>query len=395
MKFLIIGSGFQGKACAYDLLKDPGTEKILLADVSRKGLSSVKDWLKSPRVATKVLNASDLAAVRKTAAGFDVTVSCVPYFLNLGLAKTAIEAGTHFIDLGGNTDIVLKELSLHAKAKSRGVTLIPDCGLGPGMINTIAVRAMERLDKTDEVLIRDGGLPQKPAPPLNYMLTFSVHGLINEYVENATALRDFKRVEVPGLSETEVIDLPPPLGRCEAAHASGGLSTMAWTYAGKVRRMDNKLIRFPGHIAFINTMRDLGFFGKKPVDAGGARLAPRALSALLMERHFDRPGDKDLVAIRVTARGWKDGRRAEAVYDMMDFYDEKTGLTAMMRTTGFPAAIIARMLASKAIRRPGAYPVETGVPAEPFLREAAKRGFRLSSRFSFLGGGRKTAMATG
>lgn len=383
-RYFIVGSGMQGRACAYDLLRDPRTEKVLMADVSEKGLAAAKKWLKSPKVETRRLDASDLAAVKKLARGRDVTISCAPYFFNLGLAKAAIEAGTHFIDLGGNTDIVRKELALHDRAKKRGVTLIPDNGLGPGMINTIAVAAMEKLDKTDEVLIRDGGLPQDPVPPLNYMLTFSVHGLINEYVENATALRDFKRVEVPGLSETEVIDLPPPLGRCEAAHAAGGLSTMAWTYAGKVRRMDNKLIRYPGHIAFINTMRSLGFFSQVPVEVAGGKIAPRALSALLMERHFDRPGDKDLVVIRVTARGVKDGRPAEAVYDMMDFRDDATGLTAMMRTTGFPAAIVARMLASGVIAKPGAYPVETGVPAEPFLAEARKRGFKLGASFRFL-----------
>ncbi|MBI5625062.1 MAG: saccharopine dehydrogenase NADP-binding domain-containing protein [Elusimicrobia bacterium] len=384
MKYLIIGSGMQGRACAYDLLRDPRTQRVLLADVSEKGLSAVKKWLKSPKVRTRRLDASDLAAVKRLAQGHDVTVSCVPYFFNLGLAKAAIEAGTHFIDLGGNTDIVREELALHDRAKKRGVTVIPDNGLGPGMINTIAVAAMEKLDKTDEVLIRDGGLPQHPAPPLNYMLTFSVHGLINEYVEDATALRDFKRVAVPGLSETELIDLPAPLGRCEAAHASGGLSTMAWTFAGKVRKMDNKLIRYPGHISFINTMRDLGFFSQDPVEVQGRKLAPRALSALLFERHFDRPGDKDLVVIRVTARGLKDGKKAEAVYDMMDFYDPRTKLTAMMRTTGFPAAIVANMLASKVIAKPGAYPVETGVPAQPFLAEARKRGFKLASRFRFL-----------
>ncbi|MFA6317279.1 MAG: saccharopine dehydrogenase C-terminal domain-containing protein [Elusimicrobiota bacterium] len=384
MRYLIIGSGMQGRACAYDLLKDPRTQKLVLADVSEKGLAAVKKWLKSPKVETKRLDASDLAGVKKLAKDFDVTVSCVPYFFNLGLAKASIEAGTHFIDLGGNTDIVRQELALHDRAKRRGVTVIPDNGLGPGMINTIAVAAMEKLDETDEVLIRDGGLPQHPVPPMNYMLTFSVHGLINEYVEDATALRDFKRVSVPGLGETELIDLPAPLGRCEAAHASGGLSTMAWTYAGKVRRMDNKLIRYPGHIAVINSMRDMGFFSQTPVEVQGRKLAPRAMSAVLMEKHFDRPGEKDLVVIRVTARGIKDGRKAEAVYDMMDFYDEKTKLTAMMRTTGFPAAIVANMLASGVIAKPGAYPVETGVPAGRFLAEANKRGFRLTDTFRLI-----------
>ena len=384
MKFLIIGSGMQGRAIAFDLVRSPGVDEVLLADNSKGGLAFAKKWLASPKVRTVRLDASDAAAVRKLAAGRDVLISAVPYFLNLNLAKAAVSAKVHYIDLGGNTDIVRKELALHDKARRAGVTLIPDCGLGPGMINTIAVHGMEQFDSVDEVLIRDGGLPQDPRPPLNYTLLFSVHGLINEYVEKATAIRDFKRVEVDGLSEVEELDLPAPLGRCEAAHASGGLSTMAWTFQGKVRRMDNKLIRYPGHIAVINAMKDMGFFSTEPVPVDGVKVAPRALSARLMERHLDRPGDKDLVVIRVTVRGTKDGRRGEAVYTMLDRYDEKHGLTAMMRTTGFPASIVAQMLASGAIDKPGAYPVELGVPAGPFIEEAKKRGFNLAWTFRAL-----------
>src|SRR5262249_17033925 len=156
----------------------------------------------------------------------------------------------------------------------------------------IAAHGISRLDRTDEVYLRDGGLPQNPRPPMNYLLTFSEHGLINEYVENATALRDFKRVEVPGLSEIEEIDVPG-LGRMEAAHAAGGLSTLAWTYAGRIRTMDCKLIRYPGHCAVINAMNAMGFFRPKSMDFGRRKLAPRELSARLFREHFDRPGEKD------------------------------------------------------------------------------------------------------
>ncbi len=375
-KYLIVGSGMQGTACAFDLLRSPGTEEVLLADSSAAGLDAARRRLKSRRLRTVRADASDLRRVRALAKGRDVQVSAVPYYFNLGLAKAAVDAKVHHVDLGGNTDIVLQELALSSKAKAAGVTLIPDAGLGPGMTNTIAVEAMGRLDEVSEVLIRDGGLPQDPAPPMDYLLTFSEHGLINEYVEDATALRGGRRVKVPGLSEVEEISLPG-LGRMEAAHASGGLSTMAWTYQGKVRSMDNKLIRYPGHIAVINAMRAMGFFRTAPMDLGGAKVAPRTLSARLFREAFHHPGEKDFVVIRVTARGRKDGRRAEAVYDGMDRYDEKEKMTAMMRTTGFPASITAQMLASGFIAKPGAYPVETAVPPGPFLDEMRRRGLKL------------------
>ncbi|MDE2040396.1 MAG: saccharopine dehydrogenase NADP-binding domain-containing protein [Elusimicrobia bacterium] len=383
MRALVIGAGMQGRACAYDLLKNPGLERLTLADADERGLERAARWLDSRRLKRARLDACDASAVKALARGHDVVVSCVPYFLNLTLAKAAIAARCHFVDLGGNTEIVLKELALHERARAAGVTLLPDVGLGPGMTTTLAVHGMGQLDSTDEVLIRDGGLPQRPRPPMNYMLTFSEHGLINEYVEQASALRDFKLVTVPGLSEVEAIDVPG-LGRMEAAHAAGGLSTLARTCAGKVRSMDCKLIRYPGHCAVVNAMNAMGFFSRKPLRVGGLRLAPRQLSAALFRSHFLRPDEEDLVVIHTTVRGLKDGRPAEVVYDMLDRFERSSGMTAMMRTTGFPAAIVAQMLASGEIAKPGAYPVETGIPPEAFLAHMKRRGFDIRWSLRFL-----------
>lgn len=393
MRFLILGSGMQGKAIAFDLLRNPQVKEVLLADASAAGLAQAKGYLKSNRLRLARADAADLAKVRQLAQGRDVLISAVPYFLNLGLAKAAIAAKAHFVDLGGNTNIVWRELALDARAKRAGVTLLPDVGLGPGMTTTLARHGIAQLDEAHEVYIRDGGLPQDPVPPMNYLLTFSEHGLINEYVEQATALRNGRRVEVPGLSEVETLEFPSPLGRLEAAHAAGGLSTMAWTYAGKVKTMDCKLLRYPGHIAVINAMNALGFFSTrklrwgasaKPAPGAAPTLSPREMSARLFREHFARPGEKDLVVIRVTVKGVKNGRPAEVVHELLDRYDEKNRMTAMARTTGFPASIVAQMLASGAIRKPGAYPVELGIPPEPFLAEARKRGFNLSWRLKTL-----------
>lgn len=376
MKFLVIGGGMQGRACAFDLLKNPKTEEVLLADASERSLAQAKKFLADKRVKTARADAGNPAQVKKLMAGRAATVSCVPYFLNLALAKAAVAAKSHFVDLGGNTDIVRQELKLDAQAKRSGVCVLPDNGLGPGMISTIAVHGMNRLDTVDEVLIRDGGLPQKPVPPMNYMLTFSEHGLVNEYAGTATALRDGKRVILPACSELEAIDTP--WGRLECGHAAGGLSTMAWTYEGKVRTMDNKFIRYPGHIPTVVAMNAMGFFSETPVEVEGKKISPRALAVKLFKEHFSRPGDEDMVFIRVIVRGEKGGRRVELVYEMTDYYDRAAHMTAMTRTTGFPAAIVAQMAAAGRIK-PGAHTVEEGVPAQAFLDEMAQRGFKLSS----------------
>lgn len=394
MRFLILGAGFQGRACAFDMLRNPATSEVLLCDAAAGSLASAKTFLEKisrGRAKFKRLDAGNPAAVVRAVKGYDALVSCVPYFLNLPLAKAALAARVHFVDLGGNTDIVKKELALHESAVKAGISILPDNGLGPGMTITMAVHAMSMLDRVDEVLLRDGGLPQRPAPPMNYLLTFSEHGLINEYAAPATALREGKLVAVAGLSETEVIDLPAPLGRCEAAHAAGGLSTLAETYAGRVRTMDNKLIRYPGHIAVINAMRAMGFFDERAVEVRkgvfgkSSKVVPREVAAALFRRHFHRPGEEDLVVIQNTVRGLKDGRAAEVVCGLVDYHDRETGMSAMMRTTGFPVSIVAQMAADGSGRiKPGAYPVELGVPPEPFIAEARKRGFNLREKFRWI-----------
>jgi lysine 6-dehydrogenase len=384
-RFLILGAGFQGRACAFDMRRSPGVDEVTLCDASSESLASAKKFLnKAAKGPAKLkflkLDAGDPAAVARAAKGVDAIVSCVPYFLNLPLAKAAIKARVHFVDLGGSTDIVRKELALHASAVKAGVCVRPDNGLGPGMISTLAVHAMSLLDETEEVRIYDGGLPQKPVPPLNYMLTFSEHGLINEYAGTAVALKDGKVVTLPALSELESLDIAP-FGRLEAGHAAGGLSTLAETYAGKVKTMYNKFLRYPGHIPAMESMRALGFFDETPREIRkGVKLAPRELAVQLFRRHFHRPGDEDMVVIRIVTRGVKDGRRAEVVHEMTDRYDRANGMTAMMRTTGFPASIVAQMAAAGKLRH-GAYPVETGVPPEEFIEEARKRGFALNWTF--------------
>ena len=176
MRYMILGAGFQGRACAFDMLRNPAVGEVVLCDASAENLASAKKFLakvSNGRARFKNLDAGNPKAVAKAAKGYNTLVSCVPYFFNLPLAKAALSARVNFVDLGGSTDIVRKELALDKAAKKAGVCVLPDNGLGPGMISTLAVHAMSLLDRTDDVRIYGGWLPQKPVAPLNYMLTFT------------------------------------------------------------------------------------------------------------------------------------------------------------------------------------------------------------------------------
>jgi lysine 6-dehydrogenase len=224
----------------------------------------------------------------------------------------------------------------------------------------------------------DGGLPQNPRPPFDYLLTFNVAGLTNEYAEDPIFLRDGVPTLVPAMAELEEIEFPPPVGRLEAFTTGGGVSTMPWTFEGRLRTLQNKTVRYPGHYAQLRAFYDLGLWRTDPLLVGDARVAPRDLFHALFEPLVTHPEDRDVVVIRIKATGRQGGRPAEVVLDLIDFYDEETGFTAMERTTGWDAAIVAGMMARGQTPR-GAHPVETAVPPGLFVDELAKRGLTLKT----------------
>src|SRR5205814_9436056 len=219
------------------------------------------------------------------------------YWHNELLARAAIDAGANFCDLGGNNSVVDAELALDAEAKRAGINIIPDCGLAPGMVAVLVAHGAQRFQQLDEVHIRVGGLPQNPKPPLDYQLIFSVEGLINEYIERARVIRGGKIVEVESMTEIESLEFPAPFGRMEAFQTSGGTSTLPETFLGKVKELDYKTIRYPGHCEKFKTMIDLGLCSSDPMAVDGARIAPRQVLADLLVRNL--PADEpDAVLVR-------------------------------------------------------------------------------------------------
>ncbi|HLB64541.1 MAG TPA: saccharopine dehydrogenase C-terminal domain-containing protein, partial [Anaerolineales bacterium] len=269
-RYAIIGAGRQGTAAAYDLGRFGEAEAILIADsdpqAAERAARRVNGLLKRDLAQAVTADASDPHALAGDlrAGRVQAFLSAVPYFFNLGLTHAAIQAGAGMTDLGGNSDVVLQQLELASEAQAAGISIVPDCGQVPGMGTSLILYAIEHLDEPRDVFMWDAGLPQTPQPPWNYRLTFSIEGLTNEYDGDALYIRDGQTVRVPALEELEEVDFPPPLGRLEGFTSSGGLTTAARTFAGRLRTLQNKTLRYPGHFALLKTIQQLGLLRLEP-----------------------------------------------------------------------------------------------------------------------------------
>lgn len=371
MRILVLGAGRMGSAAVHDLVRQADVERVTVADAVPGRAASVAA-VAGPKAAPLQLDVTDRPATVAALREHDAVLSCVVYELNAELARCAVEAKTHFCDLGGNNDVVAQELALDAEARRAGINIIPDCGLAPGMVAVLVAHAAARFRKLDAIHIRVGGLPQEPKPPLNYQLVFSVGGLINEYIEPARIIRDGKITVVESMTEVESIEFPPPFGTLEAFQTSGGTSTLPDTFLGKVRELDYKTIRYRGHCERFKTMIDLGLCNSDPVNAGGVEIAPRKLLSELLVRNL--PADEpDVVLVRVDVSGGGKTLR----YQIIDRQDPATGLSAMMRTTAFPASIVTLMAARGQTTAKGALPQERCVPQDRFMSELAARNIKV------------------
>ncbi|HSJ25962.1 MAG TPA: saccharopine dehydrogenase C-terminal domain-containing protein [Longimicrobiales bacterium] len=375
MRMLVMGAGLQGSACAYDLLQNDEVEQVVLADVKVDGLPAFLDRYRGDtRLRVVQVDAKNEVQVRAAMKGQAACMNALPYYFNLGIATVAVDEGLHYCDLGGNTAIVFEQLKLDDAARAAGVSVIPDCGLAPGMVNILAEAGIREMDEPEAVYIKVGGLPQDPQPPLNYQIVYSLHGVLDYYTTLSWVLREGEPQQVDALSEIEAAEFPAPVGTLEAFHTAGGLSTMPWTYEGKLRTMEYKTLRYPGHADTMRAIRDLGLLDLEPVRVGDAEVVPRDLFIATVEPKLRRPDARDLVALRVEAEGQKDGRPHRVRFDLVDFHDESTGITAMERTTGFSLSITGQMQARGQVSRQGVATPDQAVPPDTYIAELAKRG---------------------
>jgi len=370
MKYLVIGAGRMAAGVVYDLLKHGRAEEILITDVSEKALHAIDQRFGDKRIRTIQTAADDEKQICTLMNEADGALSAVPYDYNSDLTRWAIENRCHLVDLGGNNTVVEKQFGYSTAAQKNGVGVIPDCGLAPGMVSVVSVDLLDRLPETDSLEIRVGGLPVDPETPLNYMLVFSVHGLTNEYIEPSVIIKNGKITEVSSMTGLESLSFPEPFGRLEAFYTSGGTSTLPRTFKQRLKNLDYKTIRYPGHCHIFKAMIDLGFTDERPLARGMTRR--QVFEALLIEPLTYKSGD--VVLIRLTARAGS----KQLVYETVEYGDETNKLTAMMRTTAFPAAIILEMLVDGTIKSRGVMRQEEAVPAGLFMDALVMRDIRFT-----------------
>jgi len=377
MRMLVLGAGLQGSACAYDLLQNPEVSQVRLADLRFDHLPEFLKPHSGPRLIPTTLDVRDREAVLAVMRESDAVMSAIPYYLNLQLAECAVEAGVHFCDLGGNTEIVFQQKTLADRAVAKGVTVIPDCGVAPGMVNILAEHGIRQLDTVESVRIYVGGLPQHPEPPLNYQVVYSLEGVLDYYTTRSWVLRDGQRSQVTALSERETVEFPAPVGALEAFHTAGGLSTMAFRYEGKIPEMEYKTLRYPGHAEIMEAIRELGLLDLEPVDVKGIKVVPREVFVATVGPKLFKPKGKDLLALRVIVRGTKSGAPAERRFDLVDRYDEAHGISAMMRTTGYSLSITGQMQVRGEVGPAGVWTPDECMPPEAYIGELRARGIEL------------------
>lgn len=356
MKFAVLGAGLMGQAVTYDLLKQNNVDLVIITDSNKDQLDKAVKNIKDSRLKPIVFNAENSDEIENIFNQVNAAVCAIHYKFNEKFTQIAIKTKTHMCDLGGNNSVVDEQLSLDDKARNAGISIIPDCGLAPGFVAILTKWGIENLTWVDSVKIRVGGLPQNPKGILNYERLFSTDGLINEYVEPVRVLHDGKLLEVEPLIDIEEIEFPKPYNKMEAFNTSGGISTLVETYKNKLKNLDYKTIRYPGHGKIMRAFYELGFFSDKN----------REFTKILFEKHIP-ICTNDVTLVKIIFTGVSN-RHELTIIDKA-----RPPHTSMMRMTAYPAAIISYMQAGSIIKDYGVKPQELCVPVNEFISELTKR----------------------
>ena len=382
-KYCIIGSGRQGTAAAYDIVSHGKPQSLTIIDSNKDNLKKCKDKIKKLTdfdVDIINIDINDENKLIKSLFDIDIFLSSVPYKFNLYLTDVAIKSKTSMVDLGGHTNNVIEQLKKSKEAKEAGITIVPDCGMGPGMNVSMALLAMEGFDQVEEVRVWDGGLPQDPQPPWNYNLFFNIAGLTNEYDGNAYFLRKGKVTEVPCFEDIETLGFDG-IGNLEAAVTSGGLSTMPWTYENKIKLLENKTLRYSGHWEQMIAFRHLGLFREDKLKIENIEISPRDFYHSLLEPQLEQKNLKDICIMKTQATGLLNGKKVTKTIECIEKYNEQTKFLAMEMWTGFHASMVMQHIGASKIDL-GAYPIELALSGNDFYNYAQTRDYKIEIKTS-------------
>lgn len=363
-KVLVLGAGLMGPAIASDLVEFKIADKVVLTDLDptrvAEGVKRVAESVGASdagRCEGKVLDLRDRRALIEAMRQADVVAGAYPVALVREVTEAALEAGVHLCDLTGSAE-GFNIFDYDAAARKAGLTILPGCGLAPGLTNVLGGQGASRLDPPLEGVLYVGGLPEKPLPPLDYRVVFSMDTVIDEYVAPALIVHEGKTTVVPALGDLEELTFPEPVGKCEAFWTYG-LGTLAVTGPEMgYKELSEKTVRYPGHRDKVLFLRDCGFLAKEPVTVDGVAVVPRRLTGAVLTPILQRGDEADVSVLRVVVRGHKGGGKAGWVFEMVDHFDRERRVTSMARTTGYTCSIIIGLLLRGSISARGVAPLE-------------------------------------
>ena len=349
MKVLVVGCGKVGSEIVRDLAASKDVDSVVATDVSPESLDRVRKW---PKVETVRGDLGQRRTLMRLMNGADLVCGALPGRLGFELLQEAVGLGRDVVDISYTSKDPFK---LNQRALSENCTLVPQCGVAPGFTNMCLGDASKRLEKMSRVRIFVGGLPQKPVPPLNYRVVFSLEDVINEYTRPVRVIENGHRKIVEPLSGRGFLGFPG-VGNLEY-FLTDGLGTLPRSFP-KVRNMHELTLRYPGHAETMNILRVLGYFDRRKMKVEGIQIEPRRLSIEVLKSAFSLGTPEDLLAFRVDVEGVSRGRKVLVRYQMLDRFDRKNGVSAMARTTAYPCTSVALLLGRKRLPWRGVVPPE-------------------------------------
>ena len=345
---VVLGCGLVGAAMARDIAEDPEFD-VAVADVNEENLERVKSI---PRLRRERADLSDRHELAKLIGDADVVLGALPSRFGFATLRNVIEAGKPYADISFMAE---DSLALDELAKKKRVSAVVDCGVSPGLSNFMIGGAFAELDAADRAEILVGGLPKVREWPFQYKAPFAPSDVIEEYTRPARLMENGKVVVRPALSEPELVTFPRA-GTLEAFNTDG-LRTLLKTIP--IPNMREKTLRYPGHCELMRAFRETGLFSQMAIEVAGAKVRPLDVTAkLLFPKWTYGSGEEEFTVLRVIVEGMREKRRVRHTFDLYDEYDRTSGLSSMARTTAFPCAIMARVLARREFTEFGVFPPE-------------------------------------
>jgi saccharopine dehydrogenase-like NADP-dependent oxidoreductase len=348
MKLLSIGCGYIGSVLAEELVNSLNFENLVICDSTSEKIEETAKKL-GERVFPLQLDISNYSDLLKIIDDADLVIGLSPGRLGFNVMKACVEKKKDLVDLSFMAE---DPFFFQESAFNAGVSIIPDCGIAPGLSNMLIGKSSSELDTVEDAIIYVGGLPQNPIPPLNYKVTWCVEDLFEEYTRKAKIIRNGKTVEVDALEGLEEIEFEG-LAKLEGFFTD---SVRTLHHTIKANNMWEKTLRYPGHVEKIKLIRKLGLLNKEPMKS--INMSPWDFMCKFWEENLSFFEDKDLVLMRILVIGRKDLRKLLFTHEIVDYFDEMRNITAMGRSTAYTAFAVIKLLIENKIRRKGIIPPE-------------------------------------